>query len=191
MIDLNVVAEGNLAKLLALEAERAGLTYKVTARPISGARIYVADVTACDTNSLPADSTIAIGEACGFPHKLSNPFLLEDFRALTAKVLAEKPCVKASRAIQKRRSSNIELDRENSSAVMYGEKIPLSPTEFALLDALVSCRGEVLDYESAREIIGGCESNKLNVYICFLRKKLEAGGEKIIYSIRGKGFMIK
>ena len=191
MIDLNIVAEGNLAALLALEAERAGFSYKISLRPLSDARVFAVDSEKCDKDAFSPLNTIVIGEAEGFLYKLSNPFLLSELRGTLFELLSPKAHSKSVATAKKGKSASIEIDRGTSSAVVYGERVSLSPTEFALFDALVSHRGSMLSYEEAAEIIGGESSNKVNVYICFLRKKLEKDGKKIIYSIRGKGFMIK
>ena len=192
MTDLNIVADGNLARLLSLEAERAGLSYKISHRPTGGARVYVVDSDFFDVETFSPSNTIVIGEAEGFEHRLSNPFLLTDFRAVLSKLLSSSHSEKAALITpKKKRNLSIAADKNSHSAVVYGKRTSLSPTEFALFEALIARRGEILSYEEANRVLDCDGSNKVNVYICFLRKKLETGGEKIIYSIRGKGFLIK
>lgn len=77
-------------------------------------------------------------------------------------------------------------------AVLNGEKIKLTETELSLLSSLLARRGA---YASRKELLdevwGGTEDGSvLNVYIHYLREKLEGGGEKIIISSRGEGYAI-
>lgn len=65
----------------------------------------------------------------------------------------------------------------------------LTPSEFAVLDALCSASGEIVPREYISRILGANEGNISDVYICRLRKKLEAPlGKKFIFAIRGKGY---
>ena len=192
MIDVNIIANGDLAKLLALEAERLGLIYTVSNKPEDGAKLYIADADLCDLALLFPEKTIVLGEGERFPQQLPKCFLLSDLRRKIADMIThsnsqqQKPTIKRSR-----KKIDISIDHATSCAILRGTRIPLSPTEFLLLEALLERRGDILRYEEAESLISGGDSNKVNVYICFLRKKLEAGGDKIIYSLRGKGFMIK
>ena len=43
----------------------------------------------------------------------------------------------------------------------------------------------------ALPILGNTESNKYNVYICYLRKKLEQGSIRLIRTIRGGGYLLQ
>ena len=52
MVEVNIVAGGSLASLLSLEAERMGVTYKVTATPIKNALVYIADLTLVNEKKL-------------------------------------------------------------------------------------------------------------------------------------------
>ena len=186
MADVNIITEnGRLGALLTLECERLGLSSVITKLPEKSARLYICDADV----KLPNEKTVFIGIEGA--HSLNKSFLLTDLRREMLAILtlsAEKP------AAQRKRLRRITLSlnpNEYSVSVRGRAPIRLSPTEYKLLDALNSRRGEVLTYTEAEKIIGGEGSNKANVYICFLRKKLEADGEKIILSLRGKGFMIK
>lgn len=72
------------------------------------------------------------------------------------------------------------------------EKIRLTDVEFSLVKALVSKRGEFLSREELLDTVWGGEKSQgvLNVYIHYLREKLEQSGEKIIISSRKNGYKI-
>ena len=192
MIDVNIIANGDLAKLLALEAERLGLIYTVSSKPEDGAKLYIADADLCDLALLSPEKAIIIGGGEGFSQQLPKFFLLSDLRQKITDTLIRTNSQQQKQSVKRsRKRLDISIDRATSCAILRGTRISLSPTEFLLLEALLERRGEILGYEEAGTLISSGDSNKVNVYICFLRKKLEAGGDKIIYSIRGKGFMIK
>ena len=66
----------------------------------------------------------------------------------------------------------------------------LSPTEERLLTVLKEAGENGIDRESLlRRVFGEkAEDSLLNVYICYLRKKLEGDGKKRIFALRGKGY---
>jgi DNA-binding response OmpR family regulator len=74
--------------------------------------------------------------------------------------------------------------------------IDLTAKEFNLLDLFMRHPNQVLTrdviFEKVWEYDFGGESNVLDVYIRYLRKKLEAGGEpRLIFTIRGVGYVMR
>lgn len=74
--------------------------------------------------------------------------------------------------------------------------IELTRTEFALLELLMLNTGIVMGRESLRERIWGYGeswgSNTLDVYVGYLRRKTEEGGEpRLIHTVRGVGFVVR
>jgi len=194
MIDVNLVAQGNLASLLSLECERLNLEYKISSSPITGAKSYIIDSDFCQAKSPFPKKTVLIGNNSHMDggYALENPFLLADLRKILKEIMLCE-AVQEKKLSPKKQSNapKLFLDGENQAVTLRGHEIALSPTEFKILSALVAKKGELLTHEEINALIGGEGSNKANVYICFLRKKLEARGDKLIHSIRGKGFMIK
>ena len=192
MTDINIIANGNLASLLAIEAERMGVSYKVTASPIKSARVYVADLEICNKEKLDKEKTIAVNssENDGFACSLRWPFLLSEFKRIAYSLLFDTVKQESKREDGEKRLV-ISVEPESRCAVIDGKRISLSPTEYIIFDALVKRRGETVSCEELGELINRGKSNKINVHVCLLRKKLEADGTKIIYSVRGKGFIVK
>ena len=76
---------------------------------------------------------------------------------------------------------------------LHGRVIKLTEVEFKLLCALLRAPlGEFVSRERLiDEIWGGeCDGGVVNVYIHYLRKKLEVDGEKVIISSRREGYKI-
>ena len=77
-------------------------------------------------------------------------------------------------------------------ALLRGEAIPLTELEYSLLSVLVSAKGEFVTRERILLEVWGKEVAEgiLNVYVHYLREKLERDGEKIIISSRKQGYKI-
>jgi hypothetical protein len=75
---------------------------------------------------------------------------------------------------------------------LRGEKIPLTDVEAALFGALYDARGEYVSRDELIERVwgDGVDGGVLNVYVHYLREKLEAGGERVILASRGEGYKI-
>ena len=77
-------------------------------------------------------------------------------------------------------------------AVLRGEKIRLTEIEFALFSQLYALKGNFCSRDELMRRVwkGEAEGGVLNVYIHYLREKLEKSGEKIILSSRKSGYAI-
>jgi two-component system response regulator MprA len=88
---------------------------------------------------------------------------------------------------------DLHLDPRARRAFRGDREIELSKTEFDLLALLVQNAGIVLDHTTIYERIWnydfGPDSKNLAVYIGYLRRKTEAGGEpRLIHTVRGVGY---
>jgi two-component system KDP operon response regulator KdpE len=76
------------------------------------------------------------------------------------------------------RSAGLEVDLERRTVSVGGQPVHLTPTEYALLGALIANAGRVLtDRALLQRVWGpeyGSEDHYLHVYMARLRKKLEA-----------------
>jgi two-component system response regulator MprA len=77
-----------------------------------------------------------------------------------------------------------------------GEPVDLTRTEFNLLELLLRNAGQVLTRELILERVWGYDfqttSNSLEVYVGYLRRKTEAGGgERLIHTVRGVGYVAR
>ena len=72
-----------------------------------------------------------------------------------------------------------------------GKEIKLTESEYRLLHAIAAGGGEFVSRESLAPVFGSSEDRSiLNVYVHYLREKLERGGEKVIISSRKGGYKI-
>ncbi len=88
------------------------------------------------------------------------------------------------------------LDTRSRMARRGDRTIELTTTEYKLLEFFLNRAGEVLSRHTILEKVWGYdfegESNVLEVYIRYLRTKLEAGDEpRLIHTIRGAGYVLR
>lgn len=90
------------------------------------------------------------------------------------------------------KNDRLMLD-EGRREVMYGgERIRLSENEYAVLKLLCENKGVPVSRENILNVLGTADGNMGDVYICHLRKKLdEHFGIRFIYTVRGRGYMVK
>ena len=94
------------------------------------------------------------------------------------------------------RSADIELDTGTRIAHRGTREIELSPTEYELLLLFMKRPRQVLTREIILDRVWGIDfegsSNVMEVYVGYLRAKLEAEGEpRLIHTIRGVGYVFK
>lgn len=92
--------------------------------------------------------------------------------------------------------SDLTVDTAAHTVVRAGREIRLSAKEFALLTYLIRNRGVVLSREQIENNIWNYEyeggTNVVDVYISYLRKKIDAGHEqKLIHTVWGAGWTLK
>jgi two-component system response regulator MprA len=94
------------------------------------------------------------------------------------------------------RYHDLELNPRSRQVFRGGAPIDLTAKEFDLLELFMRHAGQVLTREMIYEHIWdydfGGESNIIEVYVRYLRTKLEAhGGSRLIQTIRGVGYTLR
>ncbi|HEY3723990.1 MAG TPA: response regulator transcription factor [Acidimicrobiia bacterium] len=92
--------------------------------------------------------------------------------------------------------ADLSLDPETREVLRGDRRIDLTRTEFLLLELLLRNARRVLTREVIFEQVWGYDmdwnSNSLEVYIGYLRRKTEAGGEpRLIRTVRGVGYVLR
>ena len=89
------------------------------------------------------------------------------------------------------RIPRLSLSRDGKGAVMKGKLVKLTAHEFSLLSLLIEGGAEFTSREKISERVwGGASDGLINIYVHYLREKLETDGEKIIISSRKYGYRI-
>ena len=94
------------------------------------------------------------------------------------------------------RFADVTLDTGTRLAQRAGETIELSTTEYELLAYFMRHPNQVLTRPQLMERVWGYdfagESNVLEVYVGYLRRKLEDGGRpRLIQTVRGAGYVLR
>lgn len=129
-----------------------------------------------DTASAPVGRYIGMSRKDGADIKI--PFSISDVESLFD--------------ASKKENRALILDSEARSVYLRGEKIKLTELEFSLLTVLYKASGEFVSREKILDDVwgGAADGGIINVYIHYLREKLERYGEKIIISSRKSGYKI-
>ena len=80
---------------------------------------------------------------------------------------------------------------DGTGVMLHGRRVSLTEVEMKLFYALYSSEGMIGREELLHRVWGDdADGGVLNVYIHYLRTKLETEGERIIIAARGKGYGI-
>ncbi len=125
---------------------------------------------------------------------LQRPFLIVSFLSIFKASSLESRAKKryAVREETKKAPLYLSVSEMDKSAVWGDERIPLSDNEYRVLSILCDNRCEIVEREKISALLGAEDGNMGDVYICHLRRKIDNKlGLKLIYTIRGKGYMLK
>ena len=90
---------------------------------------------------------------------------------------------------------DLELDEDSHEVTRAGEQISLTATEFELLRFLMRNPKRVLSKAQILDRVWnydfGGQANVVELYISYLRKKIDAGREPMIHTMRGAGYVLK
>ena len=120
---------------------------------------------------------------------LHRPFLISRFLEQIEEMGSDEPQTKHS---EKPEADNRLCFLHDCLVTLDGRGIRLSENEYALLKRLSDEKGGPVSRLELGRALSSSDGNICDVYICKLRRKLEAGGpERFIYTVRSKGYMLK
>lgn len=123
---------------------------------------------------------------------LVKPFAFEELSA-RIRVLLRKPAEAPKTVFH---LADLEVHLDTHRVYRGGEEIRLSGKEFSLLRYMIQNQGIVLSRDRLEQHIWNYDyaggSNVIDVYIRYLRKKLDEGREpKLIHTVRGAGYVLR
>ena len=134
---------------------------------------------------------IGKGFRVGADDYISKPFGIEELVLRVAAILRRAKSTDTPKGLS---VGPITVDLESVSVKLQGEIVPMSPTEFKLLVALIENKSRVVSRQFLMDEVwemGFAESaTVVDTYISYLRKKLHTADFEGIRTIRGFGFQI-
>jgi len=126
---------------------------------------------------------------------ITKPFhfdeLLSRIKALTRRI-QYNPKEKANKILF---FDTLKMDLDQYKVFLKDAEIELSPREYKLLIYLVENHGKTVSRVQILNAVWGINfnnhTNVVDVYISYLRNKLESADQKFIYTIKGVGYMFK
>lgn len=123
---------------------------------------------------------------------LVKPFAFEELLA-RVRVLLRKPAEVPQNTFQ---VGDLKVDLDTHEVTRGEKSIQLSGKEFSLLRYMIQNAGIVLSRDKLEQHIWNYDftggSNVIDVYIRYLRKKIDEGyDKKLIHTVRGAGYVLK
>ncbi|WP_064197343.1 MULTISPECIES: response regulator transcription factor [Emticicia] len=148
--------------------------------------------------ALNTADNIALGLNSGADDYLAKPFKFIELVA-RIKALLRRSSSTGNEVMNKENIytiANLKMDDDAKTVERNGELISLTATEYRLLFTLIKNKGRVLSrvdlLESAWDINFNLATNVVDVYINYLRKKIDSNYEpKLVHTVIGMGYVLK
>ena len=135
------------------------------------------------------------GLTAGGDDYVTKPFSLEEVVARVRGLIRRSTLVVDANESPIITVGDLELNEESHEVIRAGRNIDLTATEFELLRYLmrnprrVLSKAQILDRVWSYDF--GGRSSVVEIYISYLRKKIDAEGVPMIHTVRGAGYMLK
>jgi two-component system OmpR family response regulator len=134
------------------------------------------------------------GLTAGGDDYVTKPFSLEEvvarLRALMRRSGAQQAVTSSELVV-----GDLSLDEDSHEVRRAGQEISLTATEFELLRFLMRNPKRVLSKAQILDRVWnydfGGQANVVELYISYLRKKIDVGREPMIHTMRGAGYVLK
>jgi two-component system OmpR family response regulator len=135
------------------------------------------------------------GLTAGGDDYVTKPFSLEEVVARLRGLMRRTNAAAAVRTDAQLVVGDLVLDEDSHEVRRGGAEVTLTATEYELLRYLmrnprrVLSKAQILDRVWSYDF--GGQANIVELYISYLRKKIDAGREPMIHTLRGAGYVLK
>ena len=134
------------------------------------------------------------GLTAGGDDYVTKPFSLEEVVA-RLRALMRRTTVSADEGSSLLVVGDLTMDEDSHEVTRAGEQVHLTATEFELLRYLMRNPKRVLSKAQILDRVWnydfGGQANVVELYISYLRKKIDAGHAPMIHTMRGVGYVLK
>lgn len=135
------------------------------------------------------------GLTAGGDDYVVKPFSLEELLARLRGLVRRSQIQLAAKPNPVLKVGDLELNEDSYEVTRGGEQIHLTGTEFELLRYLMRNPGRVLSKAQILDRVWsydfGGKPTVVELYISYLRRKIDAGREPMFHTVRSAGYMIK
>ncbi|WP_444951974.1 response regulator transcription factor [Micromonospora ureilytica] len=135
------------------------------------------------------------GLTVGGDDYVTKPFSLEEVIARLRALLRRSGLAIAAREEAVLTVGDLSLDEDSHEVRRAGQLVTLTATEFELLRYLMRNPRRVLSKAQILDRVWnydfGGQANVVELYISYLRKKIDAGRTPMIHTLRGAGYVLK
>ena len=183
-----------------LELELSSMHFSVALNAAPGARENDLILVDLDSVSIPqrvGNSTRIVGftrhfEVSGLDAKRRCSMILH--RPFQMRVLREEVALLDATAEERegqKGAQNLEITLKGNILTLGEKALTLRPKESAVMSCLLANRGSVVSREMLSAFVGESTTNKTDVHVCYLRRKIATVTERpIIKTVRNKGYQI-
>ncbi len=196
-VDALAAMESYAPDLVVLDVQMPRMDGLTAARRIraAGSTVPILMLTARDTVG-----DRVTGLDAGADDYLVKPFELDELfariRALLRRSAYAAPAAPAGEPEDVLSFEDLRMDLATREVTRGGRPVELTRTEYTLLEMFLAHPRQVLTREQILKAVWGFDfepsSNSLDVYVMYLRRKTEAGGEpRLVHTVRGVGYVLR
>jgi two-component system phosphate regulon response regulator PhoB len=141
------------------------------------------------------ESDQLVGFAVGADDYVTKPYSPKVLIERIKKELRRREAREESPAGMVLEANGVVVDRHRHRALYHGEELPLTPTEFRLLEAMLKQPGRAFTRHELMDAAIGEDAvvleRTIDVHVKSLRKKLGEVGAELIETVRGVGYRFR